>query len=125
MIDGLLNEYTDEQVATILNERGLHPGKGGSFQGRTIGGIRRAYGLKSRYERLREAGMLTVEEMAKVLGIAKGTVKVWHKAGLLCGYVSNDKGICLFEPPGPDAPTKIQGRKLAKRRRFPPSEIHA
>ena len=47
MIDDLLNEGTDEQVATILNERGLHPGKGGSFQGRTIGRIRRTYGLKS------------------------------------------------------------------------------
>ena len=123
MLDGLLNEYTDEQVATILNERGLHPGKGGSFQGRTIGNLRRAYGLKSRYERLCEAGMLTVEEMAKVLGIQDSTVKKWHTAGLLRGYVTDDKGVCLFEPPGPDAPTKILGRKLAKRRRFPPSEI--
>jgi len=55
-IDVLLNEYTDAQVATILNERGLHPGKGGSFRGQIIGSIRRSYGLKSRYERLREPG---------------------------------------------------------------------
>jgi DNA invertase Pin-like site-specific DNA recombinase len=123
MIDGLLNEYTDEQIATILNERGLHPGKGGSFRGPTIGNIRRSYGLKNRYERLRQAGMLTVDEMAKVLGIQDCTVKKWHKAGLLHGYVTDDKGVCLFEPPGRDAPTKIPGRKLAKRRRFPPSEI--
>jgi DNA invertase Pin-like site-specific DNA recombinase len=123
MIDDLLNEGTDEQVAMILNERGLHPGKGGSFQGRTIGRIRRTYGLKSRYERLRESKMLTGEEVAKALDINVKTVKVWHKAGLLRGYVSDDKGTCLFEPPGPDAPTKIPGRKLTKRRRFSPSEI--
>ena len=123
MIDGLLNEYTEEQVATILNERGLHAGKGGSFHGYTIGALRRTYKLKSRYERLHEAGMLTVEEMAKVLAINKKTVKKWHKAGLLRGYLSNDKGVCLFEPPGSDSPAKIQGQKLAKRRCFPPSEI--
>ena len=122
-IDTLLNEYTDKQVAAILNERGLHPGKGGSFRGPIIGRIRRTYGLKSRYEHLRESRMLTGQEVAEALGINVKTVHVWHKAGLLRGYVSDDKGACLFEPPGQDAPTKIPGRKLAKRRRFPPSEI--
>ena len=29
MIDSLLNEYTDGQIAAILNARGLHAGKGG------------------------------------------------------------------------------------------------
>ena len=123
LIDALLNEHTDAQVAAILNERGLHSGTGESFRGRTIGNLRRSYGLKCRYERLREAGMLTVDEMAKVLGIGKGTVKEWHKAGMLRGNISNDKGVYLFEPPGPKAPTKIQGQKLAKRRRFSAAEI--
>ena len=123
LIDALLNEHTDAQVAAILNERGLHSGTGESFRGRTIGDLRRSYGLKCRYERLREAGMLTVDEMAKVLGIGKGTVKEWHKAGMLRGNISNDKGVYLFEPPGPKAPTKIQGQKLAKRRRFSAAEI--
>jgi len=123
MIDALLNEYTDAQVATILNERGLHPGRSGSFQTRTISCIRRSYGLKSRYERLRQAGMLTVEEMAKALGITKASVRAWHKAGLLRGYTSNDKGVCLFEPPEPDTLTKIPGQKLSERHRFPPSEV--
>ena len=122
LIDTLLNEYTDAQVATILNERGLHSGKGGAFQGHLIGNIRRSYGLKSRYERLREGGMLTVAEMAKALQTGTGTVKEWLKTGLLCGYISNDKGVYLFAPPGPDAPTKIQGRKLSKRRCFPADE---
>ena len=123
MIDALLNEYTDAQVATILNERGLHPGRSGSFQRRTISCIRRSYGLKSRYERLRQAGMLTVEEVAKALGISKASVRAWHKAGLLRGYTSNDKSVCLFEPSEPDALTKIPGQKLSEHRRFPPSEV--
>jgi len=123
MINVLLNEHTDQQVATILNERGLHTGKGRTFHGRIVANLRRSYGLKSYYERLRDAGMLTVEEVTKVLGIAKSTVKMWRKAGLLRGYVCNDKGVCLFEPPGLDAPVKIQGKKLAKRRRFPTPEF--
>ncbi|HUI89076.1 MAG TPA: recombinase family protein [Anaerolineales bacterium] len=123
MIDDLLNEHTEGQVATILNERGLHAGKGGSFHGYTIGVLRRIYKLKSRYERLCEAGLLTVEEMAKALDVSPTTVKVWRNAGLLHGFASNDKGVYLFEPPGLDAPTKIPGRKLAKRRRFPASKI--
>jgi DNA invertase Pin-like site-specific DNA recombinase len=117
-IDTLLNEYTDQQIAAILNKRDLHPGKGGVFKAQIVTKIRRHYELKSRYERLREAGMLTVEEMAQALGISPGTVKVWHRAGLLRGHAYNDKNSCLYEPPGPDAPIKSQGRKLATRRRF-------
>jgi hypothetical protein len=32
MIDSLLNQSADEQVAAILNQRGLHPGKGESSE---------------------------------------------------------------------------------------------
>lgn len=121
-VDNLLNEQTDQEAADILNQYNLLPGKGGTFTGRIVGNLRRAYEMKSYYERLREAGMLTVKEMAEILGVNGDRVKIWHKAGLLHGYVCNDRGVCLFDPPGPDAPTKIQGRKLSKRRRFPTSE---
>jgi DNA invertase Pin-like site-specific DNA recombinase len=118
MVDDLLDEYTDEQVAAILNERGLHPGKGGVFHGRIIGNIRRSYGLKNHYDRLREAGMLTDRELASRLGVNAKTVRQWCKAGLLRGYLGNDKGVYLFEPPGSNAPTKHLGVKLSKRRKI-------
>jgi DNA invertase Pin-like site-specific DNA recombinase len=122
-IDSLLNEFTDQQVAKILNERGFHPGKSDTFHRRLVARVRRDHGLKSRYERLREAGMLTADEMAEALGVCKGTVMTWRRAGLLRGHIYNAKNSCLFEPPGPDAPTKLQGRKLADRLRFPDSEF--
>jgi DNA invertase Pin-like site-specific DNA recombinase len=118
LIDTLLDEYTDHQIAAILNARHLHPGKGGTFHTGIVARVRRNYGLKTRYERLREAGMLTAEEMADILGVDRKTVLTWRRAGLLRGYAYNDKNCYLFEPPGPDAPTKLQGRKLADRRRF-------
>jgi DNA invertase Pin-like site-specific DNA recombinase len=115
LVDTLLNEYTDKQVAFILNERGLHTGKGNVFQGNIVKHIRRAYKLKSRYERLRETGKLTIQEMASLLAIDKQTVGAWRRAGLLQGYLSDDRGSYLFDPPGPNAPIKCRGQKLSER----------
>ena len=44
------------------------------------------------------------------------TVKIWHHAGLITGHPYNDKGQCLYPPPGPNPPTRAQGRKLSERR---------
>ena len=118
-IDVLLDHHTDEQIAKILNERGLRSGTGGHFSIHIVSGIRRRYGLKNRYDRLRESGMLTLQEMAKRLGVKDRTIKIWRREGLLRGHVYNDKNEFLYEPPGPDAPAKRQGRKLSNRRRFP------
>jgi DNA invertase Pin-like site-specific DNA recombinase len=117
-IDELLDRHTDRQIATILNERGLRSGKGEAFHARIVSRVRRTYGLKSRYERLREAGMLTAEEMIQVLQVSGKTMKAWHKAGLLRGHAYNDKNCYLFEPPGSDAPLKHQGRRLADRQQL-------
>lgn len=40
-------------------------------------------GLKSRYDRLREVGYLTDEELAKLLGVSPKTVAERRKRGLL------------------------------------------
>ena len=114
-IDQLLNEHTDQETADILNERGFHTGKGDSFTKRTIGNLRRSYQLKSYYERLRAAGMLTTQEMAQTLGISSDTVKNWRDARLLPGRFCNEKGDFLYEPPTEDAPTKFAHKKLAQK----------
>ena len=67
--------------------------------------------------------MLTAGEMAEILEVDRKTVLTWRRAGLLRGYAYNDKNCYLFDPPGPDAPTKLQGRKLADRRRFPETKF--
>lgn len=125
MVDGLLNEYTDQQVAEILDARGIHPGKGGIFRGRLVGNMRRQYGLKSRFERLRARGLLTAQEIAEKLGITWVTVRKWRQAGLLRGYAYDNKNDYLYEPPGEDAPTKCLGQKLSKRCRFSQTELRS
>jgi DNA invertase Pin-like site-specific DNA recombinase len=114
-IDQLLNHHTYPQIAAILNERGLRSGAGKAFTSRFIARIQRSYSLISRYDRLRKAGMLTVEEMAAALGICRQRVTVWNRHGLIRGHAYNDKNDCLYEPPGENPPRKAQGIKLSQR----------
>lgn len=117
-VDRLLDDHTYEQIASLLNEQGLRSGKGNEFSGILVGNICREYGLKSRWHRLRDKGLLTVEEMTERLDVSTSTVEAWHKHGLLQAYVYNDKQQRLFEPPGANRPFKCQGRKLSKRLPF-------
>jgi len=85
--------------------------------------LRREYQLKPRYDRLREKGLLTLEEMSARLDISPQCVITWRNHGLLRGYPVNDRDDWLYEDPGPNPPRKAQGVKLAKRRLFPENVI--
>ena len=86
--------------------------------------ISRNYGLKSRYDRLRESSKLTLTEIAEQLHVSTGTIKTWRHHGLLQGHVYNGKGEHLYDPPDETAPAKSQGQKLSERRRFPEVTSH-
>ena len=118
-IDALREHHTDAQIAHILNERGYRSGTGRRFHARIVHGLSRSYRLKSRYDRLREAGLLTVQEMADLLGVTVQTANIWRRHGLLRGHAYNDKNEFLYEHPGDYPPVKIPGRQLSRRRRFP------
>ena len=114
-IDRLLDQHTYPQIAAILNERGLRSGEGKAFTSRFIARIQRRYSLMPRYDRLRKAGMLTVNEMAAVLGISRQRVTIWNRHGLIRSHAYNDKNDCLYEPPGENPPRKAQGIRLSQR----------
>ncbi|MGH2651374.1 MAG: hypothetical protein ACRDHK_09210 [Actinomycetota bacterium] len=116
-IDSLLDRHTDGEVAAILNERGFTSYEGKAFRHVTVQRLRRGHALKSRFDHLRDRGMLTLAETAELLGVATSTVKVWRDHGLLAAHRFNDKGECLFECPGGNRPVKKQGTKLTDRRR--------
>ena len=59
-IDELLDHHTHAQIAGILNDRGLTSGEGRPFHCLIIRNIRDEHGLRSREQRLRDAGMLTL-----------------------------------------------------------------
>ena len=119
-IDELLDHHTHAEIAAILNQRGLTSGECRPFHPLIIRNIRDDYQLRSRQQRLRDAGMLTLTEIAAQLGVSAGTIKIWHHAGLLTAHPYNDKGQCLYPLPGPNPPARAQGRKLTQRRRTTP-----
>ncbi len=114
-IDRLLDHHTYPEIAVILNGQGLRSGKGQPFTARIVAHIQRSYHLTPRYDRLRQAGMLTVEEMAKMLGVHPQSVKAWNRHGLVRGHAYNAKNDCLYERPGENPPRKTQGVKLSNR----------
>lgn len=123
-IDRLLNDHTIGKIAPRLNQQGFRSGVGLPFTAKIVARLCRDYQLKSRYDRLREAGKITQAEIATQLQVTTTTVKIWRRHGLLCGHPYNDKNECLFDPPDQAAPVKSQGRKLSERRRFPKVITH-
>ena len=98
-IDRLLDHHIDREVAAILNERGFRSSVGELlFNANKVAAIQCKYHIKSRYERLREKGMLKVAEVAKILNIHEATARKWHKKGLLKRH-AYAKNRFLFEPP--------------------------
>lgn len=115
-IDRLLDQHTYREIAAILNEHAIRSGQGKLFTSRIVAGIQRRHRLTPRYDRLRKAGLLSVEEIAVVLGICPQRVAIWSRHGLIRAHRYNDKGDCLYEAPGANPPRKAQGVKLSRRR---------
>ena len=113
-IDCLLDEHTDLEIAQILNTQGMLTGKGHEFDVAAVQRVRCGNGLKNLFERLREKGMLTTQELAEKLQVSAHTIKDWNNHGLLHGHHYNDKHQCLYEPSG-DYPVKGMHKYTAKR----------
>lgn len=100
LIDQLLETSTDKQIAAQLNELDHRNWLGQPFTMKKVMFVRFTYGLKSRFQRLRERGMLTGEEVARQLGVSTTTVHQMGRAGLLQRQLYGNNHRCLYEPPG-------------------------
>jgi DNA invertase Pin-like site-specific DNA recombinase len=112
LVDKLLDEHTYSEIAALLNERGLRPGASARpgranarFTPLRVAYIVHSYSLRSRYDRLRERGLLTKEEAAARLNIHEQTLVRWAEHGLIGRQAYNDHSY-LYEEPDPDLPTK-------------------
>jgi DNA invertase Pin-like site-specific DNA recombinase len=117
-IDRLLELHTTGEIANILNKRGLSSGTNQAFTGNMVIGILQRYGLKARRDRLREAGLLTQQEVADILGVSQGTVSRRYKRALIKGHAYNDRGDSLYEIPGSEPMNDSPGRLLRGRRKL-------
>ena len=110
-IDRLLDQHTESRVATMLNERGVRSSTGQAFTAMTIIKLRGRYGHRTHFQRLRDRGLLTMEEIARRLGVVSCVVKDWRNKGLLVAHRYNDKGQCLYELPPDGLPGKFKRKQ--------------
>ncbi|WP_258187318.1 hypothetical protein [Variovorax sp. WS11] len=122
LIDELLETSTDRQIAVKLNALGHRNWRGEAFTMKKVILVRYAYALKSRFERLRERGMLTGEEVAKHLGVSSTTVHQLGRLGVLKRHLYGNNHRCLYEPPGNVTLVKGAGSRYGGR---PPRLIAA
>jgi hypothetical protein len=99
-IDHLLDQHLPHEIAHLLNAQGLRSVEGKEFKGETVYAIASRYGLKSRHDRLRAAGLLTITEVASILRISESEVWRRRKQGLLSGQAFGANKY-LYEPPRP------------------------
>jgi hypothetical protein len=105
-MDRLLDDYNYADVARILNEKGFKTCDGLSLISIAVGYVRKAYGLKTRFDRLRERGMLTISEMARACGASINTIGHWRQKGLIGARAIYNRPQCLFEASGQNPPKK-------------------
>jgi DNA invertase Pin-like site-specific DNA recombinase len=97
-LDRLLESCSDAEAAEKLNAAGHRNWLGQPFTAKRVYTLRQRSGLKSRFERLRDRGCLTVHEMAERLGLCTTTVYNLGRAGVLPQqHYANDHR-CLYEP---------------------------
>ncbi len=113
-VDRLLDDHCEAAIAELLNEQGYRSGEGLPFHVLMVQRIRHTYSLRSRYERLRATGMLTLAETAEQLHVSTTTVKTWRRAGLLKALPDSRRNDYLYEPPGADAPVRYKWKGLTQ-----------
>jgi DNA invertase Pin-like site-specific DNA recombinase len=105
LIDRLLEDHVYEEIAEILDARGLHPGgaarpgrSGARFTAGRVQYIAHAYDLRPRFDRLRARGLLTKQELADRLGIHPSTLTSWVRHGIIKAHAYNAHAWLYEEP---------------------------
>ena len=116
LVDKLLDDHVYAEIANLLNEQGLRPG-GSARPGRgqtcftalRVAYLVHTYALRSRFDRLRDRGMLTAAEAATRLGVHEATVVHWAGHGLITRHAHNAHAY-LYELPKSHLPAKHNSR---------------
>jgi hypothetical protein len=98
-IDQLLDDQTHSEISDTLNKNGHLSPTGKRFTSGIIDNIRRHYHLKSRYQRLREKGLLTLKELSDKIKIPMKAIRELEKRKMINSYKCTDKRKRLYELP--------------------------
>ena len=106
LLDQLLDDFTDAEVAEQFNRLGWRTYEVKLFHATHVLSIRRSYHLKDLGMRLRDRELVTAAEAATAYGVCRQTMMDWGLAGLVPLYRANGHGIALLSPPDEHAPVK-------------------
>lgn len=116
LVDKLLDEHTYPEIAERLNEQGFRPGglvrlgrADPRFTALRVSYVAKTYGLRPRYDRLRDRGLLTKQEAAARLRIHEHTLVRWAKSGIVIRH-AYEAASYLYEIPGKKLPVKHWSR---------------
>jgi hypothetical protein len=112
LVDKFLDKHIYSEIAELLNQQGYSPG-GSARRGRhdarftalKVAYLVHHYGLRSRYDRLRDRGMLTKREAAARLNIHETTLTRWAENELVARHSYNEH-YYLYEVPETNPPRK-------------------
>ena len=110
-IDRLLDDHCEGEIAGLLNEKGWRSSGGAAFTFRIVNHLRWTYKLKTRYQRLRERGLLTAREVAQIVGGVASRIKDWRHRGVLTGTRYNEKDEHFYPRPSPSVVAEIRRRR--------------
>jgi len=87
LIRQMAAEFSDAQMARILNRKGLRTAKGLVFTAYRVSNLRHSYGIESGTagQKQQSKDIHTADEAARLLGIHRSTVTRWVEVGLLRG----------------------------------------
>ncbi len=112
LVDKLLDNHIYSEIADILTQQGFRPGgsarrgcSSATFTALRVAYLVHQYALRSRYDRLRDRGMLTAAEAAARLGIHEATIVHWAEYGIIIRHAYNAHAY-LYELPDSSPPTK-------------------
>jgi DNA invertase Pin-like site-specific DNA recombinase len=112
LVDKLLDKHIYSEIAELLTQQGYRPGGSARrdhhdvrFTALRVAYLVHRYGLRSRYDRLRDRGMLTKQEAAARLNIHETTLARWAEHGLVTRHAYNAH-YYLYEIPVSNPPRK-------------------
>ena len=113
-IADLAKQHSDEQIAEILNREKLCSGTGLTFTYVSVARLRVAKRIPSYYDHLRQAGMLTCEELMTRTGVGRPTICKWRRAGVLRA-IRYSRNRWLYDFPDQEILSQHRKRRPAKR----------
>lgn len=117
----LAKDHTDDQIAGILNERGVRTGTGESFTGGRVDSLRRSYEIPGYFENLRQAGLVTGQEIMSRTGISEGALRRLRRAGLVHA-IRCDRKHWLYENPSESVLEEHIRRRQSETKKAPTTE---